>query len=215
MPDLIAPRLKVLFSGINPSVYSAVVGYHFARPGNRFWPTLYASGITDRLLAPHEQHELLALGYGITNVVDRATVSADVLTAEELAEGGRHLEAKVRRYRPQVLAVLGIGAWRTAFGHPKASLGPQPETLAGARVWVLPNPSGLNAHYVWKHWHDCSVSCEWRLRTLSKSPRLIEHTNCTRWEVSQQAQKPLLSATSATLFCIVSNRTGWVYPSSQ
>jgi len=147
MPDLIGPRLKVLFSGINPSVYSAVVGYHFARPGNRFWPTLYASGITERLLAPHEQDELLALGYGITNVVDRATVSADVLTAEELAEGGRRLEAKVRRYRPQVLAVLGIGAWRTAFGHPKARLGPQPETLAGARVWVLPNPSGLNAHY--------------------------------------------------------------------
>ncbi len=147
MPDLIAPGLKVLFCGINPSVYSAVVGYHFARPGNRFWPALYASGFTDRLLAPHEQQELLALGYGITNVVDRATVSADVLTAEELAEGGRRLESKVRRYRPQYLAVLGIGAWRTAFGHPKASPGPQPETLGETRVWVLPNPSGLNAHY--------------------------------------------------------------------
>lgn len=146
MPDLIAPGLKVLFCGINPSVYSAVVGYHFARPGNRFWPALYASGFTDRLLAPSEQEELLALGCGITNVVDRATVSADVLTTEELTEGGRRLEAKVRRYRPQCLAVLGIGAWRTAFGHPGASLGPQP-TLGGTRVWVLPNPSGLNAHY--------------------------------------------------------------------
>lgn len=147
MPDLIAPGLRVLFCGINPSVYSAVVGYHFARPGNRFWPALCASGFTDRLLAPSEQEELLGLGYGITNVVDRATVSADVLTARELAEGGRRLEAKVRRYRPECLAVLGIGAWRTAFGHPKASLGPQPQTLGGARVWVLPNPSGLNAHY--------------------------------------------------------------------
>ncbi|HZI06437.1 MAG TPA: G/U mismatch-specific DNA glycosylase [Archangium sp.] len=147
MPDLIAPGLKVLFCGINPSVYSAVVGYHFARPGNRFWPAMHASGFTERLLAPSEQEELLALGYGITNVVDRATVSADVLTAEEFAEGGRRLEAKVRRYRPRCLAVLGIGAWRTAFGHPKASLGAQPQTLGGARVWVLPNPSGLNAHY--------------------------------------------------------------------
>jgi TDG/mug DNA glycosylase family protein len=147
MPDLIAPGLRILFCGINPSVYSAVVGYHFARPGNRFWPALHASGFTERLLAPSEQEELLALGYGITNVVDRATVSADVLTAEELAEGGRRLEAKVRRYRPRCLAVLGIGAWRTAFGHPKASLGAQPQTLGGARVWVLPNPSGLNAHY--------------------------------------------------------------------
>ena len=148
MPDLIAPGLRVLFCGINPSVYSAVVGYHFARPGNRFWPALHASGFTRRLLAPHEQRELLALGCGITNVVDRATVSADMLADEELAEGGRRLERKVRRYRPQVLAVLGIGAWRTAFGHPRASLGPQLQSLGGARVWVLPNPSGLNAHYL-------------------------------------------------------------------
>ncbi|PTL81452.1 G/U mismatch-specific DNA glycosylase [Vitiosangium sp. GDMCC 1.1324] len=147
MPDLIAPGLEVLFCGINPSVYSAVVGHHFARPGNRFWPALYASGFTHRLLAPSEQQELLSLGCGITNVVERATVSADVLTAEELTEGGRRLETKVRRYRPKYLAVLGIGAWRTAFGHPGASLGPQSETLGGARVWVLPNPSGLNAHY--------------------------------------------------------------------
>ena len=147
MPDVIAPGLKVLFCGINPSVYSAVVRHHFARPGNRFWPALYASGFTPRLLTPWEQGELLALGYGITNVVEKASVAADSLTAEEYAEGGRRLEAKVRRFRPACLAVLGIGAWRTAFGRPRAVLGPQPESLGGARVWVLPNPSGLNAHY--------------------------------------------------------------------
>jgi len=147
MPDVIAPGLRVLFCGINPSVYSAVVRHHFARPGNRFWPALYASGFTDRLLTPYEQEELLARGCGITNVVERASVSADTLTVAEYAEGGRQLEEKVRRYHPRHLAVLGIGAWRTAFLKPKAMLGPQPESLGGARVWVLPNPSGLNAHY--------------------------------------------------------------------
>jgi TDG/mug DNA glycosylase family protein len=147
MQDIIAPGLKVLFCGINPSVYSAVVRHHFARPGNRFWPALYASGFTDRLLAPHEQGELLVRGYGITNVVEEASVAADSLTARDYAEGGRKLEAKVRRYQPRYLAVLGIGVWRTAFGQPRAVLGLQSEPLAGARVWVLPNPSGLNAHY--------------------------------------------------------------------
>ncbi len=147
MPDVIAPGLKVLFCGINPSVYSAVVRHHFARPGNRFWPALHASGFTPRLFSPFEQDELLALGCGITNVVAQASVSADTLTAAEYAEGGRQLEARVRRYHPRFLAVLGIGAWRTAFQKPRAVLGPQPESLGGARVWVLPNPSGLNAHY--------------------------------------------------------------------
>ncbi|MBM7113504.1 G/U mismatch-specific DNA glycosylase [Archangium primigenium] len=147
MPDVIAPGLKVLFCGINPSVYSAVVRHHFARPGNRFWPALHASGFTPRLFSPFEQEELLALGCGITNVVAQASVSADTLTAAEYAEGGRQLEARVRRYGPRFLAVLGIGAWRTAFQKPRAVLGPQPESLGGARVWVLPNPSGLNAHY--------------------------------------------------------------------
>jgi TDG/mug DNA glycosylase family protein len=147
VPDLIAPGLRVLFCGINPSLYTAVVGHHFARPGNRFWPALHAAGLTPRRLAPSEQDELLRLGYGITNVVDRATASADELTAEELARGGRRLEAKVRRYRPQVVAMLGLGAYRAAFGRPKAKPGPQPEKLGGASVWVLPNPSGLNAHY--------------------------------------------------------------------
>jgi TDG/mug DNA glycosylase family protein len=147
MPDLLAPGLRVLFCGINPSLYSAVVGYHFARPGNRFWPTLHAAGFTPRQLAPSEQRELLRLGCGITNLVERATASADELSAEELVRGGRRLEARMRRLRPRFLAVLGIGAWRSAFGRPQAKLGLQPERLGGTRVWVLPNPSGLNAHY--------------------------------------------------------------------
>lgn len=147
VPDLIAPDLKVLFCGINPSLYSAVVGHHFARPGNRFWPALHAAGFGDRLLAPSEERELLARGYGITNVVERATATADLLSRQELLEGARRLDAKVRRHRPRCVAVLGLGAYRTAFGRPRAMLGPQVETLAAARLWVLPNPSGLNAHY--------------------------------------------------------------------
>ncbi|MDY7226737.1 G/U mismatch-specific DNA glycosylase [Hyalangium rubrum] len=147
MPDLIAPGLRVLFCGINPSLYSAVVGYHFARPGNRFWPTLHAAGFTQRRLAPSEQEELLTLGYGITNVVDRATATAAELVATELAAGGRKLAAKVRRYRPRFIAMLGVSAYRVAFARPDATLGLQPETMGETRLWVLPNPSGLNAHY--------------------------------------------------------------------
>lgn len=147
MPDLIAPGLHVLFCGINPSLYSAVVGFHFARPGNRFWPTMHAAGFTPRRLLPSEQHALLALGVGITNVVDRATATADQLDGSELTEGGRKLERKVKRYRPAFLAVLGMGAYRTAFGRPKAKLGLQQEMLGDTRLWVLPNPSGLNANY--------------------------------------------------------------------
>jgi TDG/mug DNA glycosylase family protein len=147
MPDVIGPRLWVLFCGINPSLYSVVVGYHFARPGNRFWPTLHAAGITPRRLQPVEHGELLTRGYGITNVVDRATATADMLDDAELREGAKSLEAKVRRYRPRFLAVLGVSAYRTAFGRPKARPGLQPEVIGPTRLWVLPNPSGLNAHY--------------------------------------------------------------------
>ena len=147
MPDLIQRGLRVLFCGINPSLYSVVVGVHFARPGNRFWPTLHAASITPRRLQPSEQEELLTLGYGITNVVDRATATADLLDDEELREGAKSLEAKVKRYRPGILAVLGVSAYRTAFGRPKAQTGLQLETLGATRLWVLPNPSGLNAHY--------------------------------------------------------------------
>ncbi|WP_438014030.1 G/U mismatch-specific DNA glycosylase [Sorangium sp. So ce315] len=147
VPDVIAPDLRVLFCGINPGLYTAAVGHHFARPGNRFWPALHAGGFTDRVLSPFEERELLTLGYGITNVVDRATASADELSSEELAAGGLKLAAKVRRYRPRFLAVLGIGAYRSAFGRPQAAPGPQAETIGATRLWVLPNPSGLNASY--------------------------------------------------------------------
>jgi double-stranded uracil-DNA glycosylase len=145
--DVIAPGLRVLFCGINPGLYSGATGHHFARPGNRFWPTLYQAGFTPRLLAPAEERELLALGYGITNLVPRATATADELAPDELIAGRRRLETKVKRHGPRVVAVLGIGAYRTAFGQKRTSLGKQPEPLAGTSLWVLPNPSGLNAHY--------------------------------------------------------------------
>jgi len=147
VPDIIAPDLRVLFCGINPSVYSAVVQHHFARPGNRFWPTLHKAGFTPRLLKPEEEQELLTYGYGITNIVERATVAAAELSADELAEGGRRLRNEVEQYRPRVLAVLGISAYRLAFNQPHAVLGKQPEQLHSAQLYVLPNPSGLNAHY--------------------------------------------------------------------
>ncbi len=147
VPDIIAPNLHVLFCGINPSLYSAVVGHHFARPGNRFWPTLQGAGFTDRLLTPFEDRDLLQLGYGLTNIVERATARADELDPEELVAGQQQLAAKVQHYRPRFLAVLGIGAYRTAFNHAKAVTGRQNDSLGGAIIWVLPNPSGLNAHY--------------------------------------------------------------------
>ena len=147
VPDIIAPNLHILFCGINPSLYSAAVGHHFARPGNRFWRSLYAAGFTDRLLSPFEDRDLLQFGYGLTNIVDRSSARADELDAEELIIGQQQLAAKVQHYRPQCLAVLGIGAYRTAFNRPKAVMGRQDESLDGAIVWVLPNPSGLNAHY--------------------------------------------------------------------
>ena len=145
--DVIAPDLRVLFSGINPGLYTAAVGHHFARPGNRFWPALYAGGFTDRVLSPFEERELLKSGYGITNVVARATATADLLTKEEIVKGGERLRAKVLRYRPRVLAVLGVGAYRTAFNQPKATVGRQEERIGDTLLWVLPNPSGLNANY--------------------------------------------------------------------
>ncbi|MBW3628563.1 MAG: G/U mismatch-specific DNA glycosylase [Gemmatimonadetes bacterium] len=145
--DVIAADLRVLFCGINPGLYTAATGHHFARPGNRFWPALHASGFTPRLLAPDEKGDLLALGLGITNVASRTTSTADQLTKQELLAGGRILREKVRRYRPAFLAVLGVGAYRTAFDRPRASLGEQAESIESTRVWVLPNPSGLNAHY--------------------------------------------------------------------
>jgi TDG/mug DNA glycosylase family protein len=147
VPDVIAPNLRVLFCGINPGLYTAAVGHHFARPGNRFWPALYKSGFTDRLISPFDERELLKLGIGISNVVPHATASAAELTKEDFARGGRLLARKVERYRPRVVAVLGVGAYRQAFGQPKAVVGEQEEQIHSARVWVLPNPSGLNANY--------------------------------------------------------------------
>ncbi|MDQ3816257.1 MAG: G/U mismatch-specific DNA glycosylase [Acidobacteriota bacterium] len=148
VPDVIAPGLRVLFCGINPGLYTAAVGHHFARPGNRFWPALYRAGFTPRLFAPSEERELLDYGYGITNVVARATAAAAELAPEEFARGGRALRAKVRRFGPRFLAVLGVGAYRAAFNSPKAKAGRQGETVEAATVWVLPNPSGLNANYL-------------------------------------------------------------------
>ena len=147
IPDVIAPGLRVLFSGINPGLYSAATGRHFARPGNRFWPALYRSGFTPRLFRPEEQAELLGLGLGITNVAPRATARADELTAQELRDGGQELLAKAVRMRPAWLAIVGVTAYRTAFGPPRATVGPQDLTAGRTRLWVLPNPSGLNAHW--------------------------------------------------------------------
>jgi TDG/mug DNA glycosylase family protein len=147
IPDLVGDHLRVLFSGINPSLYSAATGHHFARPGNRFWPALHRSGFTPRLLHPSEQFELPALGLGITNVVARSSARADELSPAELVQGGKTLAALVERWRPGFLAVLGVTAYRVAFGRPKAVMGPQDQEIGGVRIWVLPNPSGLNAHY--------------------------------------------------------------------
>jgi double-stranded uracil-DNA glycosylase len=137
----------VLFCGINPSLLSAERGHHFARPGNRFWPALHGSGFTDRLLSPDEDATLLRYGLGITNLVDRPTRAADELSTEELQEGARALGELARQYEPRVIAVVGLTAWRLAYTRPKAGLGLQPEVVGGRPAWVLPNPSGLNAHY--------------------------------------------------------------------
>ena len=145
--DVVAPGLRVLFVGINPGLYTAATGHHFARPGNRFWPALHAAGFSARLLHPSEQRELLSRGYGITNLVNRATATADQVAPQEFVAGRRRLAAKVRRLKPRVVAFLGVGAYCHAFGLRRASLGEQAEHFEGARVWVLPNPSGLNANY--------------------------------------------------------------------
>lgn len=147
VPDLIDYDLKVLFCGINPGLYSGATRMHFAKPGNRFWKVLHGAAFTDRLLHPSEGGKLLASGYGITCFCKRTTARADELTAEEIVDGGRQLGKTIMKYRPKALAVLGLGAYRTAFNDPKAKLGLQPEKIGDTEVWLLPNPSGLNAHY--------------------------------------------------------------------
>ncbi|GLZ33331.1 mismatch-specific DNA-glycosylase [Lentzea sp. NBRC 105346] len=147
IPDVIAPGLDVLFCGINPGLFSEKTGHHFARPGNRFWPALHLGGFTPRQFHPSEQDELLGLGLGITNIVARPSARADELTADELRQGGVELTERVVKYEPNVVAIVGVTAYRTAFGRKKAQVGPQDEPIGPARVWLLPNPSGLNAHY--------------------------------------------------------------------
>ncbi|MDQ3877319.1 MAG: G/U mismatch-specific DNA glycosylase [Actinomycetota bacterium] len=145
--DVIADDLDVLFCGINPGLYSGAVGHHFARPGNRFWPALHASGFTPTLLGPFSERRLLDLGLGVTNLVARTTARADELTAEELVRGGRTLHRKIAARHPRFVAVLGVTAYRQAFGRKDVVVGPQMEAIGRSAVWVLPNPSGLNAHY--------------------------------------------------------------------
>ncbi len=145
IPDVATTGLRVLFAGINPGLYSAATGHHFARPGNRFWPALHSSGFTDRLLRPSEQDQLPGLGLGITNIVARATARADELGPDELIAGREILTAKVATLHPRWLAVAGVTAYRTAFGKPGAIVGPQELAIGPTQVWVLPNPSGLNA----------------------------------------------------------------------
>jgi TDG/mug DNA glycosylase family protein len=147
IPDVIAPGLRVLFVGINPGLYSGATGRHFARPGNRFWPTIHRAGFTPRQLAPDEPDALLDLGLGITNIVNRTTATAAELSRDELSAGGGRLRETVAQYRPEVVAVLGVTAYRTAFERPNATVGRQEERIGDAELWVLPNPSGLNAHY--------------------------------------------------------------------
>ncbi|MBV9080281.1 MAG: G/U mismatch-specific DNA glycosylase [Elusimicrobia bacterium] len=147
VPDIVAPGLRCLFVGINPGLYTAAIGHHFGRPGNRFWPALHAGGFTPRLFSPYEEAGLLDFGVGITNLVARATATADEVSGDELREGGKVLVRKIQRYKPRAVAILGIVAYRAAFGRKDSALGPQTETLGEAGVWVLPNPSGLNAHF--------------------------------------------------------------------
>jgi TDG/mug DNA glycosylase family protein len=147
VPDVVAPGLDVVFCGINPGLWSAAVGHHFARPGNRFWKVLHAAGFTEVLLSPSDERLLLRSGVGVTNLVSRATASAAELDRDELRRGGRNLARKVRRFKPAVVAFLGLLAYRSAFERPSATVGEQAERLGGARLWLLPNPSGIQAHY--------------------------------------------------------------------
>jgi TDG/mug DNA glycosylase family protein len=145
--DVTAPDLEILFVGINPGLYSGATGHHFARPGNRFWRAIHEAGLTPVLLSPDRQAELLAYGIGITNLVNRTTARADELTPDELRAGAKALNEKVERWRPAKVAFLGVSTYRVAFGEPSAVVGRQHRQIGASEVWVLPNPSGLNAHY--------------------------------------------------------------------
>lgn len=145
--DIMAGGLRVLFVGINPGLYSSAVGHHFARPGNRFWPALHAAGFTPHVISPFDERELLTYRLGITNLVARTTATAAELSTEELRAGAKVLERKVRRHSPRYVAFLGLDSYRKSLGRPRAVVGPQQEAMAASKVWLLPNPSGLNAHF--------------------------------------------------------------------
>lgn len=147
IPSVLGPDLDVVFVGINPGLWSGATGHHFARPGNRFWKALHRSGFTERVLSPSEDASLLARRLGVTNLVARTTATADELSDDELRRGARRLGVRLPPLRPRFVAILGIGAYRKGFGRPRATIGPQEEDLGPSRLWVLPNPSGLNAHY--------------------------------------------------------------------
>ena len=147
LEDVIAPDLRILFVGINPGLWSGATGFHFARPGNRFWRAIHDAGLTPRLLSPADQRELLDYGIGIVNMVARTTATAAELSDDEIRAGGRMLVDKIVRFRPRKVAFLGVSTYRIAFDRPKASVGRQDERIGGSETWVLPNPSGLNAHY--------------------------------------------------------------------
>jgi TDG/mug DNA glycosylase family protein len=152
VPDLVGPGLRLLFVGINPGLWTAAAGAHFAHPANRFYPALHAAGLTEHRMrvsagmAESDHWHLVERGIGITNLVERATARADELNRAELVAGGRRLVDKVAAWKPKVVAVVGIGAYRIGFSKPKAAAGRQPEQMSGADVFVLGNPSGLNAH---------------------------------------------------------------------
>jgi TDG/mug DNA glycosylase family protein len=171
IPDLIAPRLEVLFCGINPGLYSGATGHHFARPGNRFWRALHAAGFTGTVLVPWDERRLLEVGCGITNLIARATATAAELKPDEYRAGRRRLERKVQRYAPRWVAIVGIGAYRLAFDRPRAVVGPQPERLGSAGLWVLPNPSGLNANHQLPELKQTFGELARAVRRGSQSPR--------------------------------------------
>lgn len=147
VPDILAPDLGVIFIGINPGLYSGATGYHFARPGNRFWPALHQSGFTPRQLKPSEESELPKYGIGLTKLVQRATATAAELTDTEVRRGGTRIRRVIKEFRPRVTCFLGVGAYCQAYKLKKAPIGLQSELFEGTPLWVLPNPSGLNANY--------------------------------------------------------------------
>ena len=172
LPDVLPAAgepFHVLFCGINPGLYSAATGWHFARPGNRFWPALHLSGFTDRRLRPSEQQELTRYGLGITNIAPRPTAQAAELTAAELRDGANRLRALAEARRPRFVAVLGVTAFRVAFAQPRAVVGPQDDLLGPAHLWILPNPSGLNAH-----WTLQTLAADFgKLREAAAPPRVV------------------------------------------